>query len=54
MLGLAKTENQSQDFVLSVQEYSDDTEERILELFFLAATTGLDSLWFLGRYSGRI
>lgn len=31
----------------------DDTEERISELFFLAAITGMDSLWFLGRYPGR-
>lgn len=38
-LSLAKPENHSQDFVLSVQECEvDDTEERICELFFLAAT----------------
>lgn len=39
--------------MLSVQECEvDDTEERISELFFLAATTDLDSLRFLGRFLG--
>lgn len=37
--------------MLSVQECEvDDTEERISRLFFLADTTGAESLRFLGRY----
>lgn len=43
--------NHSQEFMLSVQECQvDDAEERICELFSLAAVRGLESLRFLGRH----